>query len=153
MPSTSRRTSRFSGTGSEKTTVSVLLSGVATPSMLVRLRPSSAVTFVDEPAKVEPCGSVSVTEVISSPSSTVPSHVRRVGRPPMTLEPPFSLGRAVALLVVIAWASVGSISATISARMIAPSATFGFLDVVRLISLPSLCMQRDPGCAGAPQWF
>ena len=87
----------------------------------MRERPSSTVTLVVEPSKVPPSGSSSVTEVTSSPSSTVPSQVRRVSRPPMTPDPPSSLGRAVALLVVRASASTGTHSANAHATSRAPS--------------------------------
>ena len=65
---------------------------------------------VDDPSKLASSGRLRVTEVTFSPSSTVPSQVRRVSMPPMTPLPPSSLGFAVALSVVRPKAVTGSAS-------------------------------------------
>ena len=101
--------------------LSCVPAGVAVPSTCARESPSSTVILVVDPSKVPPSGSASVTEETSSPSSTVPSQVRRVARPPMTPEPPFSLGRAVALFVVSANALAGA-SSTSNSAIATPSA-------------------------------
>ena len=106
----SRRSSDPSGMAWPKLTVRELPAGTASPVTSMRLRPSRAVMRVVEPSKVEPSGRVSVTEVTSSPGSTVPSQVRRVSIPPMTPSPPSSLGRAVAFSVVSACAGCGAAS-------------------------------------------
>lgn len=98
----SRRRSDPSGIAWSKVTVMELPDGTASPVTSMRVRPSRAVMRVVEPSNVAPSGRVSVTEVTSSPGSTVPSQVRRVSMPPMTPSPPSSLGRAVAFSVVSA---------------------------------------------------
>ena len=98
----SRRRSEPAGMAWSKLTVMELPAGTASPVTSMRLSPSSAVMRVVEWSNVAPSGSVSVTEVTSSPSSTVPSQVRRVSMPPITPSPPSSLGRAVAFSVVSA---------------------------------------------------
>ena len=103
-PSTSMRKSDPDGMGSAISTTSRSPSAVATPSMGMRVSPSRTVTFVVDPSKLPPSGSSSVTDATSSLSPTVPSHVSRVGRPPMTALPPSSFERAVALFVVRAYA-------------------------------------------------
>ena len=111
MSVTSSLSSEPAGMGSAKATVIFLPSGWAWPSIFTRFKPSSTVMRVDEPSKVAPSGSSSVTASTLSPSSTVPSQVRRVFMPPMTPEPPSSLGFAVALSVERPNAAPGSASA------------------------------------------
>ena len=86
------------GIGVSNLMVMVLPLAFAVPSMLTRFRPSSTVTFVVEPSKLAPLGSFRVTDETPSFTFVVASQVRRVLMPPMTLSPPSSFGRAVALL-------------------------------------------------------
>ena len=84
MPSTSSLSSESAGIGEAKSTVRELPEALTVLSWLMRLRPSRTVTLVVESAKEASSGSVSVMLESSSPSATVPSHVRRVAMPPMT---------------------------------------------------------------------
>ena len=149
----SRRTSEPAGMLSENCTSTELPDEVAVPSMLVRLRPSSTVMRVLAWSKVAPSGRLSVIEETSSSSPTVPSQVRRVSMAPMTPEPPSSLGRAVALLVVMASALTGR-SARVATRTSATESARASAGTRRVLWLSPLVMAFSCMCDKviAPDW-
>ena len=148
----SRRRSEPDAMGSAKSIVMESPAGVAVESMLRRLRPSRTVTRVVDSSKEASSGRVSVTEVTSSPSSTVPSQVRRVATPPTTPLPPCWLGRAVALFVVRASAVVGmATTATSTARASGTSAASNLLGMVRVAGAGALSMVPPKSCGEGSQ--
>ena len=153
MPSTSKRSRRPSVMGSANVTLSWLPCGCACASTLARESPSRAVILVVVLSNEPPSGSTSVTSLTCSPSSTVPSHVKRVGRPPITFEPPSSLGRAVALLVVSADACEGTISTSASSIAATKAATPALPSLLQCLISAFLpyTMLRDPTAYGASQ--
>ena len=143
MPSISRRSLYPACAGSERVTMKVFLSTFTSPAMDVRLSPSSTVTLVVEPSNVPVSGSVRYTSLTSSPSSTMPSQVRRVSSPPITPFPPSSFGRAVAFSVVSA--SAGDTPSMPPAKTMASATKSAFhvcANLPRIVATPRRWTRR-----------